>query len=85
MKKSADYAVKHTKNYGKENTLILGNLGVLNTKMSLKTDNWLWFTSYGRNHVRTSYRSADDTELLPNVTSAESHNIAQKEFSAVEG
>jgi hypothetical protein len=33
------------------------------------------------NHVRASYRSADDTEFFLNVTSAEPHNIAQKELS----
>jgi hypothetical protein len=65
----------------KEKYLTLDNFGVLNTKTTLKTENWLWFPSYGRNYVRTSYRPADDMEFFLKVTSAESHKIAQKQLS----
>ena len=49
--------------------------------MTLKTYNWLWFPCYGRNHVRASYCSANDTDFFLNVTSAEPYNIVQKELS----
>jgi len=31
-----------------------------NKKMTLKVENWLWFPSYERALVRTSYRAVDE-------------------------
>jgi hypothetical protein len=39
---------------------IVANFGMMNTKMTLKIENWLWFPSYGRDLIRMSYCSADD-------------------------
>jgi hypothetical protein len=39
--------------------LILANFGMLNMKMTLKTENRFWFSSYRGDLVRMRYCSAD--------------------------
>lgn len=51
-------------NIQKQKYLFLFNFGVLNMKMTLKIENWLWFASYGRDLIRGSYCSADEYRAL---------------------
>jgi hypothetical protein len=44
----------------KQKYLFLANFWVLNKKIALKIENWLWFASYKRDLIRTSYCSAVD-------------------------
>jgi len=42
-------------NIQKQKYISLSNFVVLNMKMTLKIENWLWFTSYRRDLIRAIY------------------------------
>jgi len=47
--------------------LILANFGVLNTKITLNIENWLWLPSYRRDLLKISYSPADGRVLSAEV------------------
>ena len=50
----------HPKKYWGEEYLILPNFGMLNMKVVLNIENWLWFPSYIRDLIKMSYHSVDE-------------------------
>jgi hypothetical protein len=59
MSAVTDRNVQHAK-FTENKILNLINFGVLNKKMTLKIENWLWFPSYRRDIIRMRYHTVDE-------------------------
>jgi len=46
--------------WGGEKYLIFANFGVLNMKVVLNNENWLWFPSYRRDLIKMSYHAVEE-------------------------